>query len=99
MARHQAWVEALRRAVLGDRGRVDGDIRRAAGRNEGVPEPLRAYVDKVARHAYKVTDEEVEALKRSGYTEDQLFEITVSAAVGAGLARLDAGLAPLRKAR
>jgi alkylhydroperoxidase family enzyme len=96
MSRYEALVDALRRAVFDSPGDVDRTLRDAARRNEGLPDALRAYVDKVARHAHKITDEEVEALKKAGYTEDQLFEITVSAAVGAGLKRLELGLAPLR---
>jgi alkylhydroperoxidase family enzyme len=50
----------------------------------------------VRRHAYKVTDDDVEALKAAGFSEDEIFEHTVSAATAAGLERLDAGLAALR---
>lgn len=96
MERHRAHVDALTRDVLEQEGEVSPELRRAASRNQDLPEELRAYVDKVARHAYRVTDEEVEALKQAGYSEDQLFEITVSAALGAALLRLEAGLAPLR---
>src|SRR5687767_13951330 len=35
-----------------------------------VPLELAAYADKVAREAYRVTDEEVAALRRADYTED-----------------------------
>jgi hypothetical protein len=97
MDRHRVRVEALRKAVFESDGEVDRSLRLAAGNNEGVPDDLRAYVDKVARRAYTITDEEVAALK-SRYTEEQLFEITVSAAVGAGLKCLEAGLAGLRTA-
>jgi hypothetical protein len=38
----------------------------------------------------------VQALQRSGHSDDALFEITVAAAVGAALHRLDRGLAALR---
>ena len=38
----------------------------------------------------------IEALKQLGFTEDEIFEHTVSAAVAAGLERLDAGLAALQ---
>src|SRR5262245_59541920 len=48
---------------------------------------VAAYVDKVSRHAYLVTDEDVAALKAAGYSEDAIFEITVAAAVAAGLDR------------
>jgi alkylhydroperoxidase/carboxymuconolactone decarboxylase family protein YurZ len=91
-------VATLRAAVFESVGRVDAALRRAVAQAHEVPEPLRAYVDKVHRHAYKVTDEDVEAMKQAGYSQDQLFEITVSAAVGAGLSRLEHGLAALGKA-
>lgn len=60
-----------------------------------VPEVARAYADKVRRHAYRVTDGDVEALLAAGLTEDEIFELTVSTAVAAGLARWEAGKAVL----
>jgi alkylhydroperoxidase family enzyme len=54
------------------------------------PEVMDAYLEKVRRHAYKVTDADVEGLKAAGLSEDQIFEQTVAAAIGEGLARLDA---------
>lgn len=64
------------------------------GDDPRVPEPLRAYVDKVAKHAYKVTDEDLEGLQRT-YSTRQIYEVTVAAAVGASLARREAALALL----
>jgi len=64
-----------------------------------IPAILRPYLHKVGRYAYKVTDRDVDKLKRQGYSEDAIFELTVSAAVGAGLGRLRQGLAALRDAR
>jgi alkylhydroperoxidase family enzyme len=55
---------------------------------------LRALVEKVHRHAYKITDEEIAALKQN-YSDDQLFELIVAAAVGAAGQRLDAALSAL----
>jgi alkylhydroperoxidase family enzyme len=46
----------------------------------------------VRRNAYAVTDEDVRALKEAGYSDDAIFEQTVSVAVAAGLQRLDAAL-------
>jgi len=63
---------------------------------EDLPPALAAYVDKVARHAYRVTDEDLAALQRAGNSDDALFELTVSAALGAALGRLERGLAALR---
>jgi len=50
----------------------------------------------VARHAYKLTDDDLTALRRAGSSEDAIFEITVSSALGAALDRLERGLAALR---
>ena len=61
-----------------------------------LPAELTTYVNKVALHAYKTTDEDTEALRQAGYSEDAIFEITLSAALGAGMARLERGLAVLK---
>ncbi len=63
---------------------------------EGVPKLLSVFADKVIRNAYKVTDTDVQRLLGSGYTEDALFEAIVSAAVGAGMLRIEQGLAALK---
>ena len=78
--------------VLDGPGTLDPAIRRAAAEGADVPDALRPYLDKVTRHAYKVMDEDVEALKDAGYSEDQIFEATISCALGTCLRRLDAGL-------
>jgi alkylhydroperoxidase family enzyme len=56
---------------------------------------LTSYLEKVRLYAYKVTDGDVQALKDAGFSEDQIFEQTVSVAVAAGLERLEAGLGAL----
>ena len=59
------------------------------------PAAFDTYLDKVRRHAYEITDEDVEALKAAGHSEDEIFEHTVTAAAEAGLERLEAGLRTL----
>jgi alkylhydroperoxidase family enzyme len=80
MTRYDSLVERLRQAAQPDR--------------EAPPE-LASYLDKVRRSAYKVTDEDIQALRDAGYSEDVIFEQTVSVAVAAGLMRLEAGLGVL----
>ena len=82
-------TETQRRAVL-------EQARETPGAKGNLPPALTRYVDTVARHAYKVTDADVTALQRAGQSDDSLFEITVAAAVGAALHRLDRGMAALR---
>lgn len=102
--RYAALTQGLVDAVLDTPGHTPTAVRRAAlaratrpgGPAEGLPAQLAGYVDKVAQHAYRVTDDDVAALQRVDSSEDAVFEITVSAAVGAALVRLDRGLAALR---
>ena len=79
--------------------RYDGLIarlRNAAQPDRPAPPDFTRYLDKVRRHAYKVTDRDIDELKAAGHSEDEIFEQTVSVAVAAGLERLDAGLESMR---
>jgi alkylhydroperoxidase family enzyme len=53
------------------------------------PEMAR-YLEKVRTRAYAITDEDVQALKDAGCSEDEIFEQTVSVAISEGLRRFDA---------
>ena len=53
------------------------------------PEEMSGYLAKVRDHAYRVTDADVESLKASGLSEDEIFEQTVTVAIVEGLRRLD----------
>jgi alkylhydroperoxidase family enzyme len=70
-------------------------LRESALPERNAPPEFASYLEKVRLHAYKVTDGDVQALKDAGYSEDEIFEHTVSAAVAAGLERLEAGLGAL----
>jgi alkylhydroperoxidase family enzyme len=73
-------------ALLDGDGATPSTTRRAIA-DGAPPADLKALVDKIRSRAYTVTDADVDALRRH-YTEDQLFEIIVSAAFGAASARL-----------
>ncbi len=101
IASHAELWRRLEGAVLRSPGTLDAGVRDslAAGREiPEVPEPLAVYVEKVARHAYRVTDDDVRALLAAGYSQDQVFEATLSVAFGAAQRRLRAGLEALRAA-
>ena len=98
--RYDAYVEKLSASVTRSPGTLTPDVRAAilAGDGAGIPPALAAYVDTVRRHAYRVTDEDVLALKTQGLSEDEIFEATAAAAVGAALLRLEKGMSALRSA-
>lgn len=105
---HAEHLQQLIEAVLQSSGDTDASTRRAVeeycahpggsstSTGSDIPADVAAYLKKVALHAYKTTDEDIEALRQAGYSEDAIFEITLSAALGAGLARLERGLAALK---
>lgn len=92
---------ALRDAVFGQvfegPAQTDPRLRTAAAHSIGLPQDLQPFVDNIHAHAYKITSVEVAALQRV-YGDDKLFEIIVSAALGASRNRLRAGLATLEGA-
>ena len=109
MNRHMDLALRLKDCVFRGKGRTTPALRQAvaaraaevAGLPPGeppgeIPADLRTYVETIGRHAYRITDEDVEALKRAGYSEDEIFEISLSAALGAGMSRLERGLAALK---
>jgi alkylhydroperoxidase family enzyme len=67
-------------------------LREAAQPGREAPPAFAAYLEKVRHHAYRTTDADVQALQDAGFSDDEIFEQTVSVAVAAGLDRLDAGL-------
>ena len=99
MSRHADVVQRLHDAVLGPDGALPHETRLALATGTDVPAELESYADKVARHAYRVTDRDLDTLRAAGYDDDAIFEITVAVALGAGLLRRDRGLAALRAAR
>lgn len=92
-----ARTTLLARILDGD-GRVSRALRRAAFDKSGLTEPLSSLVNKVANHAYRVTDEDVDAARASGLSEDQIFEIVVCAAVGQATRQYELAFAALETA-
>lgn len=80
-------IEAMRAAVVNGPGTTTPTVRRAAFGGGEVSREASAYVDKVRRHAYKVTHADVEALHSAGWSDDAIFELTVATALGAALSR------------
>jgi alkylhydroperoxidase family enzyme len=93
----QARKAVVARILEGD-GKASQAQRRVAFNNTGLGEPLSTLIDKVARHAYRVTDEDIASARASGLSEDQIFEIVVCAAIGQATRQYDTALAALEAA-
>ena len=93
---HHRRLSRVQNAVLNGPATLPATIRQTISEGHELPGALGAYAKKVAEHAYLITDEDIAELKQANYTDDQIFEATVSAALGAGLVRLDCVLRVLR---
>jgi hypothetical protein len=91
---HRALVD---RVLTGD-GRASTELRAHAFSNDGLDPPLDALIAKVAARPAQVTEADFAAAKGSGFSEDQLFELVICAAVGQSARLYESGLAALAEA-
>jgi alkylhydroperoxidase/carboxymuconolactone decarboxylase family protein YurZ len=89
--------QALTTRILKGDGVAPAIQRQAALDNANLSEPLMSLIDKVAKYAYKVTDKDIESVKASGVTEDQIFELVICAAVGQASRQFGSALAALKE--
>ena len=89
-----AQRDLVDRVVHGE-GRASPELRARAFRNAELPASLQVLIGKVATRPAQVTDADFAAAKAAGFTEDQLFELVIAAAVGQSARRYEAGLAAL----
>jgi hypothetical protein len=93
-AAHRALVDR----ILNGEGRASAQQRAHAFGNADLPPPLHALIGKVAASPALVTDADFAAAKASGFSEDQLFELVICAAVGQSTRLYEAGLMALDEA-
>ena len=82
-------------AVLDGEGATSVHARHAAFAGRADDPVVARYLDVVRSHADRLTDEDVESLHAAGLDDDTIFELTVAAALGAGVKRLQVGLSLL----
>lgn len=94
----QALVSAIEQRILTGPGMAAPEPRRKAFENSDLPASLATLLDKVAKRSFQVTGGDVAAALAAGFTEDQLFELVICAAVGESSRMYQAGLAALMEA-
>jgi hypothetical protein len=93
-AAHRALVDR----ILNGGGKASAQQRASAFGNADLTPPLHALTGKVATRPGQVTEADFAAAKAAGFTEDQLFELVICAAVGQSARLYEAGLAALAEA-
>jgi hypothetical protein len=91
---HQRLVDR----ILHGPGRAPADQRARAFHNGDLPEPLRPLLDRVATRSAEVTDADFATALEAGFTDEQLVELVICAAVGQSTRQYKAGLAALAEA-
>jgi len=102
-------VQNVIEALLGPAGKSDQALRRTVyeqtrSHAEEIPalrpgaSGLRELVQKISERPWTVSDEDFNKLLQVGYSEDQIFDLTVASAAGAGVRRFEAGLRALADA-
>lgn len=103
-------VEEMVQSVLHGPGDADLEIRQAVFQHamsylgfphedQPLPKNISPYIDKVIRQASEITDQDIKDLLAEGWSEAEIFEITVSAAVASGYGRLKIAWAALSQAQ
>lgn len=90
-AAHRALVER----ILEGKGAAATEDRDRAFRNVDVPLPVRTLIEKVVRKPNEIGDADFARAKTAGFSEDQIFELVVCAAVGRSAQMYEAGLTAL----
>ncbi|MGW1737813.1 hypothetical protein ACWCPQ_03295 [Nocardia sp. NPDC001965] len=93
-AAHRALVDSVLR---GD-GTATPALRARAFSGAGLPPVVELLTDKVVNRPGEITDADFAAAETAGFSEDQLFELVICAAVGRSARLYDAGLAALAAA-
>jgi alkylhydroperoxidase/carboxymuconolactone decarboxylase family protein YurZ len=94
----RAIHDLLVNRILQGPGQAPADQRASAFDNAKLPEPLRALLDRVATRSTQVTDADFATAIEAGFTDDQLFELVICAAVGQSTRQYEAALAAVAEA-
>ena len=91
-------IDAVRRDVVDGPGSTPAALRTAVLDDREVPPEVAAYVRNVRHRSRQVAQTDVDALREAGLGEDEMFELTVLAAVGAANEILDRTLDAIKSA-
>jgi len=92
---HAGLVDALRTAVLGSAGVTTPEARAAAAGGGAPSDALAPFLAKVRDPSSGMTERDIVELRDGGHTEEEIFELTVAAALGAALQRYERAVASM----
>lgn len=97
MGSHEAALSKLRHSVLESPGVLDPEQRRDIYLGKSSDDRLDRFLGRVRGDSASLGPREIEQLRDAGLSEDEIFEATLAAALGAADRILKAGLEALGK--
>lgn len=81
-------------------GETTPEVRRAAAGlgTDGVPAAFAKLVDTIRKAAYRITDDDIVALRAAGLSDDEIFELTIATTVGVAQRRRASAMTAIRGA-
>jgi hypothetical protein len=93
-------LRKLEARLLDGPGATAPEMRRAVADGDPIDDPLvDGYLEKIRRHAYRITEADIDEMTAAGWDEDRIFELSICAAFGAARLRQRAGLDAVEAAR
>ena len=93
-------LRKLEARLLDGPGATAPEMRRAVADGDPIDDPLvDGYLEKIRRHAYRITEADIDEMTAAGWDEDRIFELSICAAFGAARLRRRAGLDAVEAAR
>jgi alkylhydroperoxidase family enzyme len=89
---------ALVARIVDGEGTASNALRRSVFDNDALTGALRNLAGKVATRPTSITNADIAAVRGSGLSEDQIFEVVVCAAVGQASRQYEAALTALDQA-
>lgn len=95
MSSHEAALRRLRQAVLESPGVIESEQRRGIYHGEPSDERLDRFLARVRGDPASLGGRDIQVLRDAGLAQDEIFEATLAAALGAAARILHAGLKAL----
>lgn len=93
-----ALIRRLEQRILTGPGMALPELRARAFENRDLSEPVSTLLDKVATRSFHLSDSDFAAVLAAGFSEDQVFELVICAAVGQSSRLYQAALAAVEEA-
>ena len=101
-------IQTIENVFLKTKGDTSFDLRKAIWKQAEsltqinnkvaiIPDHIRPYLEKVAFHADKITDDDIRQIKEAGYSEEEIFEMTLAATLGAAVGRVNQGIKAMKE--